>query len=398
MARREGTTPKDGPLVVETFKENGWWILRIDSVPMLQLSDFPWQQKGIWCGLSHTTRIIAKVVDFVADEQGLCEVFMKGFQKGNPSSFVLRSQNMMNSLDVLDSLKFTGLPKVRKWWDALSNEQQVLREDIVRKVSLLMAPEIDRLNIYMSQYERAQILNPESSIVDREFSSSALEDEVIKEGLSYFSERSHTILRLTTIPASNVASGSKRKKTSRLSQSQVGVQDGVESTGLSEFDFEAEPEVINQVRPRGTKLLSDGKMLFSLVKKDMLVLPTQAEIDSGYVFGKEFSFHVDIANVRPASNILTNQHVLNIANVEAVYKRLKEVQFNESHVMTFRPMEYLQPDDGEKYVFKVGESQTNFLRCLNAMEGHSLEEKREKFLSLVILEPVDGQHILHACQ
>jgi hypothetical protein len=32
------------------------------------------------------------------------------------------------------------------------------------------------------------------------------------------------------------------------------------------------------------------------------------------------------------------------------------------------------------------------------MEGHSLEEKREKFMSLVIWEPVDGQHILHACQ
>jgi hypothetical protein len=99
----------------------------------------------------------------------------------------------------------------------------------------------------------------------------------------------------------------------------------------------------------------------SLMKKDMLVLPTQAEIDSGYVFDKEFSFHMDIANVRPASNILTNQRVLNIANAEAMYKRLKEAQFNESHIMTLRPMEYLQSDDGEKYVFKARESQTDFL-------------------------------------
>jgi hypothetical protein len=65
----------------------------------------------------------------------------------------------------------------------------VLCEDIVCKVSFLLTPENDRLKIYISQYERAQILNPESSIVDREFSSSVLEDEVIKEGLSYFSER-----------------------------------------------------------------------------------------------------------------------------------------------------------------------------------------------------------------
>jgi hypothetical protein len=50
--------------------------------------------------------IIAKVADFEVDEQGLCEVFMKGFQNGSPSSYVLRSHNMMNSLEVLDSLKF----------------------------------------------------------------------------------------------------------------------------------------------------------------------------------------------------------------------------------------------------------------------------------------------------
>jgi hypothetical protein len=42
MARRGRTAPKDDPLVVETFKENGWWISRINSVPMLQLSDFSW--------------------------------------------------------------------------------------------------------------------------------------------------------------------------------------------------------------------------------------------------------------------------------------------------------------------------------------------------------------------
>jgi hypothetical protein len=94
-----------------------------------------------------------------------------------------------------------------------------------------------------------------------------------------------------------------------VSQSQVGVQHGIESISLSEFDFEEEPEAYNQNRSRGNKLLSDGKTLLSLVKKDKLVLPTQAEIDSGYVFGKEFSFQVNITNVRPASNILTNQRI-----------------------------------------------------------------------------------------
>jgi hypothetical protein len=56
----------------------------------------------------------------------------------------------MNSPEVLDSLKFTGLPKVRKWWDALSSEHQELREGIVHKVYLLLAAEIDKIKIYMS--------------------------------------------------------------------------------------------------------------------------------------------------------------------------------------------------------------------------------------------------------
>jgi hypothetical protein len=100
----------------------------------------------------------------------------------------------MNSLDVLNSLKFTKLSNFRKLWDALSNEQQVIRKDIVCKVFLLLAPEIHRLKIYMSQYERAQVLNPDSSIVDREFLSLALEDELIKERLSYSLKRSQIIL------------------------------------------------------------------------------------------------------------------------------------------------------------------------------------------------------------
>jgi hypothetical protein len=169
------------------------------------------RERNLVCGLSHSVGIVAKVADFGANEQGLCEIFMKGFQKGSPSSYVLRSRNMMNSPEVLDSLKFTGLPKIRKWWDALSSEHQELCEGIVRKVSLLLPAGIDRMRIYMLQYERTQVLNLDSSIVDREFSSSVLEDEVIKEGLSYFSERPQNIFKLTTTPATTIASGSKRK-------------------------------------------------------------------------------------------------------------------------------------------------------------------------------------------
>jgi hypothetical protein len=43
--------------------------------------------------------------------------------------------------------------------------------------------------------------------------------------------------------------------------------------------------------------------------------------------------------------------------------------------MTLHLMECLQFDNCKKYVFKAGESHTNFLLCLNAMKDYGLEEK-----------------------
>jgi hypothetical protein len=99
----------------------------------------------------------------------------------------------------------------------------------------------------------------------------------------------------------------------------------------------------------------------SLVKKEKLVLSTQVEINSGYLFGKYFSFYINIVNMKAANNKLTNQCVLNIADAKAIYKRLKDVQVNMiSRLMILCPMEYLQLHNGGTYMFKTGESQSNF--------------------------------------
>ena len=44
--------------------------------------------------------------------------------------------------------------------------------------------------------------------------------------------------------------------------------------------------------------------------------PTQDEIDEGYVFGRDFSFVVDMNHVRPPTDGFTNQRVLNIENAK----------------------------------------------------------------------------------
>jgi hypothetical protein len=48
-------------------------------------------------------------------------------------------------------------------------------------------------------------------------------------------------------------------------------------------------------------------------------------------------------------------------------------------------------------VFKKRFSKTAFLEALNSMEGYTLEQRRDALLSNATWEPVDGQHIQHAC-
>jgi hypothetical protein len=55
--------------------------------------------------------------------------------------------------------------------------------------------------------------------------------------------------------------------------------------------------------------------------------------------------------------------------------------------MTLCPIQYLQPDNNEKYVFKTEKSQINFLQCLNVIENDNFEEKRKEIISLIIWEP-----------
>ena len=66
--------------------------------------------------------------------------------------------------------------------------------------------------------------------------------------------------------------------------------------------------------------------------------PSQDEIDEGYVYGRDFSFKVDMNHVRPPTDGFTNQRVLNIENAKKVYKALPDKYIVESSWFTLRPM------------------------------------------------------------
>ena len=43
------------------------------------------------------------------------------------------------------------------------------------------------------------------------------------------------------------------------------------------------------------------------------------------------------------------------------------------------------------------DSKQVFLQCLEAISRDLVEEKRQNFLNGITFEPVDGQHVVHAC-
>ena len=59
-------------------------------------------------------------------------------------------------------------------------------------------------------------------------------------------------------------------------------------------------------------------------KKDQNTLSMIVDYNLEFIFGKDFSFFVDFDKVRPPIDELTNKLVLNIENIEVVYKRLRK--------------------------------------------------------------------------
>ena len=72
---------------------------------------------------------------------------------------------------------------------------------------------------------------------------------------------------------------------------------------------------VHRSKGKGRKLVTSQTQC-SL--EDSFNLPSHDGIDEGYVYGRDFSFIVDMNHVRPPTDGFTNQRVLNIENAKKV--------------------------------------------------------------------------------
>ena len=142
-------------------------------------------------------------------------------------------------------------------------------------------------------------------------------------------------------------------------------------------------------------------------------LPIEAELDEGYVFGRDNCSMVLLSIVQKASSHLTNQQVINtklsVYIYIYIYSILASKAYKDMSPMTLRPISCQDTSggvkDAEKIMFDGIGGQTLFMDTVTAwMVKHgfnpkevSIVECANDFMRDVIWKPVNGQHVYHAC-
>ena len=99
-------------------------------------------------------------------------------------------------------------------------------------------------------------------------------------------------------------------------------------------------------------------------------LPTEAEIDKGYVFSRDCRCKDAVSKVEEPSGPLTNQRVMNIDHSLYIYELIEGEAHKDVSTITLRPMLYRDTSEGvegaEPIMFDGEADRTLFLETVNA--------------------------------
>ena len=86
----------------------------------------------------------------------------------------------------------------------------------------------------------------------------------------------------------------------------------------------------------------------------LVTLPTEAELEEGYVYGRDVRWSVSITQVRWLVGRLTNQRILNVQNAQDVYRFLSLAAHEDVSCLTLHPIEYRSPGRSLRVTFGGG--------------------------------------------
>ena len=168
------------------------------------------------------------------------------------------------------------------------------------------------------------------------------------------------------------------------------------------FDDEEPPHATESMAPNSND--EGQRTRRAPLRVTEVTLPTEAELEEGYVYGRDFRWLVPITQVRQPVGPLTNQRILNVQNAQEVYKLLSSTAHEDVSCLTLRPIEYKPVGNGSPVTFGGAGGRQTFISTVTAWATReAIDQARvpsevHRFLADVVWEPVDGQHILWACQ
>jgi hypothetical protein len=141
-------------------------------------------------------------------------------------------------------------------------------------------------------------------------------------------------------------------------------------------------------------------------KGEELHFPTVEEINKGFIWGQDCVFNVPIARVHPTKDLETNHRVLNIQRAKRLTIVCLGIFWNDVSHVTLRPMGHvtkLRQEDGTmkllvRHFRRFRECEDFEMAFQNHQDEGNLLSRIDFFTNNILWQPVDGQHIIHACK
>jgi hypothetical protein len=330
----------------------------------------------VWCGRMEKVAPVACITHPVDNNDEVCEIVctIGKTYHFKPSNIATEVENLKSK-----KLKTVNLRKARKWWEEQSSKLKMLKTNIITDVISLAPEDFPQLEQFMLWTIRTE---HEGNVLEM-----PTPQNPIFKIISSFSQWEE-ILENVIEPGSSSVGKKRDKKAVDGTEAMKNIENQI--ILLSNEDIASQTDHT----PQSKKSKVD--------KVDRRCpQPSQEEIDVGFVFGRNFTFHVSMERVRPPTLETTNQRILSEENARTVYSKLQSGEISGSTLLALRPVSYTCRSDSEhnetrEVVFQKRVSKTTFLGTLNNMEGNNMEEKRDALLPNITWEPVDGQHIQHA--
>ena len=407
---------------IESYINHGWWITarrHTDAAPLygvLHNSHRSYWRETIYSGLADEYGTIVHIASPRHDGDGSFYIRAKIGAPDRTYQYRLHRDHMMQPIP-LALMQFrpalAGLRSAQGWWLRYDEETQNRRMQVTRICGNLSLEERKHCLAYMARHNAAaRMLLPHGGTSGA--STSSAPPSPVPEVVPY-PEETDPMYRWFAFPVNAPLRGAPRP--ARVFQERYLPFDPDGRRGrvgyrlvmpLASMPLQDMPDVFDDEEPLP---VSDpgsdddaGRTQRAPTRVIEVTLPTEAKLEEGYVYGRDFRWLVPITQVRQPVGPLTNQRILNVQNAFDVYRLLSSAAHEDVSCLTLRPIEYRPPGEGSHMTFGGAGGREAFISKVTAwatreaIDPPRVSSEVHRFLAHVTWEPVDGQHIIWACQ